>query len=141
MTDIFSQEKRSEIMRKVKSKGTWQEIFIRKLVHSMGYRYRLNKKDLPGNPDLVLKKYKKVIFVHGCFWHGHKRCRRAALPTTNADFWKKKINGNKKRDKANFRLLKKLDWEYLIIWQCEIKKSRLEELAKKISEFLERYPR
>jgi DNA mismatch endonuclease (patch repair protein) len=135
--DIFTPEKRSEIMRKIKPAGSKQEIFIRKLVHSMGYRYRLHKKDLPGKPDLVFRKYKKVIFVNGCFWHGHEGCKRSALPTTNAEFWRKKITGNVERDKVNYERLNKLGWKILIVWQCEIKESEKEKLRKKISEFLE----
>jgi DNA mismatch endonuclease (patch repair protein) len=137
MADIFPPEKRSEIMRKIKPRGSKQEIFIRKLVHSMGYRYRLHKKDLPGTPDLVFPKYKKVIFVHGCFWHGHEGCKRSALPTTNVEFWKKKISGNVKRDKSNYQRLEQLGWKYMTVWQCEIKESQKEKLKRTISNFLE----
>lgn len=136
MTDIFPPEKRSEIMRKIKPTGSKQEVFIRKLVHSMGYRYRLHKKDLPGNPDLVFTKYKKVIFVHGCFWHGHEGCKRSALPTANADFWKKKLTGNAERDKSNYKRLELLGWKYMIIWQCEIKESQRKKISESISNFL-----
>jgi DNA mismatch endonuclease (patch repair protein) len=135
--DIFPPEKRSEIMGKVKPRGSRQEIFIRKLVHSMGYRYRLHKKELPGNPDLVFKKYKKVIFVHGCFWHGHEGCKRSALPTSNADFWEKKLTGNVERDRSNYKRLTLLGWNYMVIWQCEIKVSQKEKLKENISNFLE----
>jgi len=136
LADIFSPGKRSEIMRKIKPRGSKQEIFIRKLVHSMGYRYRLHKKNLPGTPDLVFPKYKKVIFVHGCFWHGHEGCKRSALPTTNFEFWKKKISGNVKRDKSNYQRLEQLGWKYMTVWQCEIKESQKEKLKRTISNFL-----
>ncbi len=102
----------------------------------MGYRYRLHRKDLPGTPDLAFPKYKKVIFINGCFWHGHEGCKRAALPATNTEFWEKKISGNVERDKLNYKKLKELGWGYLTIWQCEIKKSTLEKLREKISTFL-----
>ena len=124
-------------MRRIKPEGTKPEIFIRKLIHSMGYRYRLHRKDLPGKPDMVFPKYRKVIFVNGCFWHRHEGCQRATLPTTNFDFWEKKLSGNVNRDKANYSKLKDMGWRYLIIWQCEIKKTKLEALIKNIKEFLE----
>lgn len=124
-------------MSHIKPKNSIQEIFIRGLVHSLGFRYRLHQKDLFGKPDIVFPKYKKVIFVNGCFWHGHKRCKRAALPTTNKIFWKKKINGNIERDKLNYRKLRKHGWGYLIIWQCEIKEANKKFLKKKIMGFLQ----
>ncbi len=136
MVDIFSPEKRSAIMRRIKSRDSKPELIVRKLTHSLGYRYRLHRKDLPGTPDLVFPKYKKVIFVHGCFWHGHNGCKRASLPATNVEFWKKKISGNIVRDTNNYEKLEGSGWKYLIIWQCEIKKSMLDSLANKISLFL-----
>ncbi len=136
MADIFSPEKRSAIMSRIKSKDSKPELIVRKLTHSMGFRYRLHGKNLPGNPDLVFPKYKKVIFVHGCFWHGHEGCKRATLPSTNVEFWKKKISGNVVRDKNNYEKIKSIGWNYLIIWQCETKKSLLEGLANKIILFL-----
>jgi len=125
-------------MSKIKSKDSKQEIFIRKLVHSMGFRFRLHRKDLPGKPDLVFPKYKKVIFVNGCFWHGHKDCKRSYLPSTNKKFWNKKILGNIERDKSNYKKLRKIGWAYLVIWQCEIKKSNKELIKNKLAEFLEK---
>ena len=101
-----------------------------------GYRYRLHRKDLPGNPDIVFTSRKKVIFVNGCFWHGHN-CKKAALPTTNKRFWEKKLTGNKERDKRNLAKLKTMGWKSLIIWQCKIKKNTLENQINKIKVFLE----
>lgn len=101
----------------------------------MGYRFRLHRKDLPGKPDLVFPKYKKALFVNGCFWHGHS-CPRGKLPETNAEFWQKKITGNMERDKRNVEELKVLGWEVITIWQCEIKKKNIEHLKKKINNFL-----
>jgi DNA mismatch endonuclease (patch repair protein) len=124
-------------MKKIGSKHTSQEILIRKIVSSLGYRYGLHRKNLPGKPDITFPKLKKVIFVNGCFWHGHKKCKRSKLPTTNRVFWKNKIYGNIKRDKQNKSELKKLGWNYLVIWQCEISKAKEEKLIKKIKKYLE----
>lgn len=135
MVDIFSVEKRSQIMSQIKSRDSKQELFIRKITHSMGYRYRLHNKIFPGKPDLVFPKYKKVIFVNGCFWHGHQNCKRATLPSTNTEFWKSKISGNIKRDEITYSALRKLGWQYLIIWQCQIKESNKEMLKDIISKF------
>lgn len=137
MADIYSITKRSQIMSKISGKNTKPEIIIRKIAHSLGYRFRLHKKDLPGKPDIVFPKYKKVIFVNGCFWHGHKNCNRSKLPATNKKFWKEKIEGNKKKDKSNYSNLKKLEWDYLIMWQCGIKIGNRNKLEKKIQRFLE----
>jgi DNA mismatch endonuclease (patch repair protein) len=136
MSDIFSKRKRSDIMSNIGPKNTTQELIIRKLVFSMGYRYRLHGKALPGKPDIVFSKFKKVIFVNGCFWHGHKNCKRAKLPTTNRSFWKKKINKNIIRDKYNYAQLRKLGWKYLIIWQCKIKSEKMNYIKMKIDNFL-----
>lgn len=137
MSDIFSSRKRSQIMSNISGKNTKPEIIIRKITHRLGYRFRLHGKDLPGKPDIVFPKYKKVIFVNGCFWHGHIKCSRSKLPATRKKFWKDKIEGNKKRDKANKIKLKKLGWDYLVIWQCQIKQSNYEKIGIKVSAFLE----
>ncbi len=136
MVDIFSKRKRSEIMSNIGPKHSTQELIIRKLVFSMGYRYRLHRKALPGNPDIVFPKYKRLIFVHGCFWHGHKNCKRAKLPATNQSFWKKKINKNVIRDKYNYAHLRKLGWKYLVIWQCQIKNDKMNYMKMKIDKYL-----
>ena len=135
MTDIFSKAKRSKIMSKITGKDTKPELIIRKALFSEGYRYRLHRKDLPGKPDIVFTSRKKVIFINGCFWHGHN-CKRATLPATNKDFWKKKIDGNKKRDKKNLSKLKSMGWKTLTIWQCKIKKKTIEVQIDKIKSFL-----
>lgn len=119
MSDIFSSEKRSNIMSKISGKNTKPEILIRKFLFSKGFRYHINVKALPGKPDIVLPKYKTVIFVNGCFWHGHT-CKKGRIPSSNADFWKEKILNNKLRDKKNLDLLTELGWKVIIIWQCEI---------------------
>ena len=124
-------------MRKVKSKHTKPEMFIRRLIYALGYRYRLHKKDLPGKPDIIFGCRKKVIFINGCFWHGHD-CKRAALPEANRQKWEDKIIGNKNRDQQNYQELKKLGWKYLVIWECEIKKKNYEQLQSKVIEFIEK---
>ncbi len=121
MSDIFSSQKRSDIMSKISGKNTNPEILVRKFLFSKGFRYRINVKTLPGKPDIVLPKYKTVIFINGCFWHGHN-CKKGKLPSSNIDFWKGKISNNKSRDDKNSDLLVKLGWKVIIIWQCEVSK-------------------
>jgi DNA mismatch endonuclease, patch repair protein len=120
-TDVFSPEKRSSIMRAVKSKDTKPEIAVRKALFALGYRYRLNVKNLPGKPDLVFTKHRTVIFVHGCFWHGHSCKRGRRVPKTNTAYWTNKIAGNKVRDKKNTAALQALGWRVIRIWECEVK--------------------
>jgi len=124
-------------MGRISGKDTKPELIIRKALFSEGYRYRLHRKDLPGNPDIVFPNRKKVIFVNGCFWHGHS-CKKAALPTTNKSFWEKKLTGNKERDKRNLAKLKAMGWKSMVIWQCQIKKNTLETQINKIKTFLEK---
>lgn len=131
MADIFSKAKRSEIMSKISGKETKPEILVRKFLFAQGFRYRKNDKRLPGKPDIVLPKYKTLIFVHGCFWHGHQNCKKSALPQTNYEFWKNKIQKNVVRDKSKQRELKKLGWKLVVIWQCQMKNRELFEKAMK----------
>jgi DNA mismatch endonuclease (patch repair protein) len=107
-------------MSKISGKDTKLEILVRKYLFSQGFRYRKNDKILPGTPDIVLPKYKTVIFVHGCFWHGHENCKRAALPNTRREFWEYKIRKNVDRDKKNYSELTTAGWRVIIVWQCEI---------------------
>ncbi|TKJ40451.1 very short patch repair endonuclease [candidate division LCP-89 bacterium B3_LCP] len=107
-------------MSRVKKRDTKQEIVVRSVLHRLGYRFRLHDKNLPGTPDIVLKKHKKIIFVHGCFWHGHKNCRLSSIPKTNSEFWKDKIVRNRKRDKKVKSDLELMGWSVLIVWQCQI---------------------
>ena len=123
-------EQRSRNMSAIKSKNTKPEIAVRKLLHSMGYRFRLHRKDLPGSPDIVLPKYKKVIFVHGCFWHRHENCKYASTPKTRQEFWNKKFKTNIQRDLEIQEKIKILDWRSVVIWECETK--NLENLRDKI---------
>lgn len=134
MTDTISREQRSKVMALVRSKDTKPEMAVRRLVHRLGFRYRLHGQKLPGKPDLVFKKRKKVIFVHGCFWHRHENCKQARLPKSNTEFWIEKLNQNKIRDDKSLGTLAQLGWKTLIIWECEIKD--LVELEKRIIVFL-----
>jgi DNA mismatch endonuclease (patch repair protein) len=135
MSDIYSKSKRSDIMSHISSKETKPEILVRKFLFSNGFRFRKNLKDLPGKPDIVLPKYKTVIFIHGCFWHGHT-CKKGTLPTTNVEFWKTKIGGNIERDKRDIAELEQQGWHVIVVWQCEIKNIEFqkERLAKLLSE-------
>ena len=114
-------EQRSRNMSAIKSKNTKPEIAVRKLLHSMGYRFRLHSKDLPGSPDIVLPKYKTVIFVHGCFWHRHENCKYATTPKTRKEFWEKKFRENINRDNLNQANLSLKGWKIIIIWECQLK--------------------
>lgn len=134
MADVFSREQRSALMRSVGRRNTAPELQVRRMLHKAGYRFRLERKDLPGKPDIVLPKYRSVIFVHGCFWHGHEGCRRAGLPITNYDFWKSKIEGNKRRDGIVLDALAELRWSALVVWQCETRDK--EALLEKLNKFL-----
>ena len=113
---------RSENMRAIRGKDTQPEIAVRSLVHKLGFRFRLNRRDLPGKPDLAFPARRKVIFVHGCFWHSHA-CKTGLVPNTNRGFWLPKLRRNKLRDKKNIDALTNLGWDALVIWQCELKNS------------------
>lgn len=136
MPDIFTKQKRSQIMSRIHGKNTKPEMSVRKYLFAKGFRYRINDKRYSGKPDIVLPKYKTVIFVHGCFWHGHS-CKKGRLPETNKEFWSNKIFVNKQRDKRNKRELEALGWNIIIIWQCEIStKQKLESKMKEVIELI-----
>lgn len=135
--DIISKDKRSWNMSRIRSKDTKPEMIIRSLLHRMGYRFRLHRKDLPGNPDIVLPKYKTVIFVHGCFWHRHKNCKYAYKPKTRVNFWEDKLSGNADRDKIKQSTLKTLGWNVIVIWECELLKREL--VVNKITKYLKKH--
>ena len=117
-------------MAAIKSKNTKPEIAVRKLLHSLGYRFRLHRKDLPGSPDIVLPKYKTVIFVHGCFWHRHEGCKYATNPKTRESFWNKKFEDNKKRDICNQVNLLSMGWKYIIVWECQMQNKNINDVQK-----------
>lgn len=134
MADWLTPEQRRRAMQAVKSKDTKPEMTVRRLVHRMGYRYRLHKKELPGRPDLVFGPRKKAIFVHGCFWHSHS-CKYGRLPTSNEDYWIPKLKRNQERDAENRAELNALGWSVLTLWECEIKDTA--SLIERITGFLD----
>jgi DNA mismatch endonuclease (patch repair protein) len=134
MADVFTKKERSNVMSMIRSKNTKPELLVRQLLFSKGYRFRLHQKTLPGKPDIILKKYKTVIFVNGCFWHGHKNCKKSILPTSNIAFWKEKIQANMHRDKKAKQSLKKLGWSIFTVWECEIKNKT--SFAKRMTKLL-----
>ncbi|MGQ1270056.1 very short patch repair endonuclease (plasmid) [Acinetobacter baumannii] len=138
MVDIVDSITRSRMMAAVKSSNTKPELQIRKILHERGFRFRLHEKKLPGKPDIVLPKYRAVIFINGCFWHGHDNCRFSKLPATRTDFWKEKISKNKFNDANAIASLLTSNWRVCIIWQCKIRevKKDLTRLADTVSNFI-----
>lgn len=134
MIGNLSMTQRSWNMSQIRSKDTKPERIVRSLLHSLGFRFRLHSKELPGKPDLTLKKYKTVIFVNGCFWHHHKNCKRATFPKTNKDYWIPKIKRNLQRDRDNEHQLKKMGWKVITIWECQVMK--IDELTHIINKVL-----
>lgn len=137
MADIFSKSKRSEVMKQIRSENTVPEVRVRRLLFSRGFRYRLYVKELPGHPDLIFPKYRIVVFVHGCFWHGHpcKIGSGSRRPKTNTEYWNKKIEGNVRRDDCNYVKLAEMGWKPMVVWECE---TRYEEmLLQKLAPLLE----
>lgn len=122
MTDIWSKEKRSEVMSRIRGRDTRPERVVRSLLHRLGFRFTVNgprNRELPGKPDLVLPKHRCVVYVHGCFWHGHAGCKGFRMPSSNVEFWSAKIAGNKARDRRSLRALRRLGWKALVVWECE----------------------
>jgi DNA mismatch endonuclease, patch repair protein len=120
MADVHDKATRSYNMSRIKSKDTKPELLVRKYLHAQGFRFRLHDKKLPGKPDIVLPKYKTVIFVHGCFWHGHKNCKYATIPKTSTQWWTDKINYNQQNDKKAVKLLKKENWKVITVFECQL---------------------
>jgi DNA mismatch endonuclease, patch repair protein len=140
MTDIFSIQKRSEIMRSIKGKDTTIEKKIRSALHKSGYRYRLHDSQLPGTPDIVLKKFQSIIQIRGCFWHNHS-CPNGHLPKSNTAFWSKKLIGNQERDRRTDNLLRKAGWKVIVVWECSCKtKHAFQKELKRIVRLVEKKP-
>jgi DNA mismatch endonuclease, patch repair protein len=137
MTDHLSAEERSNLMRKVRGKDTKPELIVRRLIHSMGFRYRLHVGNLPGHPDIVFTSKNRIVFVHGCFWHRHSAnsCRFARLPKSREEFWVPKLEANRLRDARNQRALRRLGWKILVVWECQL--GNKEQLKNKLSRYLE----
>lgn len=132
MADAVDKKRRSEIMSSVKGFDTKPEILVRKYLFKKGFRFRLQNKSLPGKPDIKLKKYNCLIFVNGCFWHGHPNCKIYVMPKTNKRFWYSKIENNIKRDKRNIRKLKKMGWKVIVVWECELKNKNKENTLERV---------
>lgn len=138
VTDTLTRGQRSERMSRIHSKGSVAEMRLRRLVHAMGYRYRLHDKNLPGTPDLVFRSRHAVIFMNGCFWHRHQGCRLARIPKSRLDFWTTKLESNRSRDERVEILLKEMGWRVLVVWECQLEKRDISELATMVSSFLDR---
>lgn len=121
MADRITPDQRRNLMRRVRGRDTAPERRVRSLLHAWGYRFRLHRKDLPGRPDIVLPRHRKVVFVHGCFWHGHEHCRRAGRPTSNTEFWSPKLDRNRERDRRNLEDLARLGWRAFVVWECRLR--------------------
>ncbi|SAL15551.1 DNA mismatch endonuclease Vsr [Caballeronia udeis] len=132
--DTISEADRSALMGRIRSKNTRPEIAVRSILHRLGYRFRLHRKDLPGCPDIVLPKYRKIILVHGCFWHGHT-CRLASKPKSNQEYWTAKIKSNQVRDARNLDILRREGWRVLEIWECEVRV--VDGLMEKLMTFMQ----
>lgn len=132
MSDNRTKEQRSYNMRRIRSTNTKPEILVRKFLFANGFRFRLHSKKLVGKPDIVIHKIKTAIFVHGCFWHGHKNCKNAKTPVTNKTFWVSKIKANSERDKRNVRELKKEGWKVVEIWECQLHQKKVEKTLEKL---------
>lgn len=137
MTDVLTLEQRSRCMSAIRNKNTSPEVALRSALHRLGYRYRVNCATLPGKPDLVFPGRRKVIFIHGCFWHRHRCKAGLSVPSTRKAFWTAKLMENKRRDARQIRQLKGLGWQPLVVWQCELKKSRLTRTLSRVATFLQ----
>lgn len=132
--DIWSKQKRSEVMSKIRGKNTKPELILRSQLFRHGFRFRIHQKNLPGKPDIVLAKYKTAIFVHGCFWHYHKDCKEGRIPSTNSKFWQEKLLKNIEKDEKHIAELKEMEWKVIVVWECEIEKNLVQTLEKLIHE-------
>jgi len=137
ITDVLTPSQRRFNMSRIRAKDTKPEMIVRSLVHRTGYRFRLHRSDLPGKPDLVFPGRGKIIFVHGCYWHMHACRYGRVVPKTNAEFWRRKRQGNKDRDRKTCRKLRRMGWEVLVVWECQTKPHKIEKLAERIVAFLE----
>lgn len=136
MPDTVPPEVRRQIMSRIRSKGTKPEMTVRRLLHSLGYRYRLHRTDLPGRPDLVFPSRRKVVFVNGCFWHYHVGCDQAHIPGSNRDYWQRKLKRTRERDERNTALLRESGWAVTTVWECQLKD--MEATTDRLVNFLER---
>ena len=132
MADVHTAQQRSYNMQQIKAKNTKPEMLVRKFLHSRGFRYLLHDKNLPGKPDLVLPKYKTLIFIHGCFWHGHGDCKYYVVPKTRTEWWLNKIKSNKANDSRSVKELKKQNWKIITVWECDLKPAKLKKTLNRL---------
>ena len=133
MSDNHTRDQRHRNMAAIHSASTKPELILRHMLWRNGFRYRVNNKSLPGKPDIVLSKYRTVVFVHGCFWHGHKDCKYYTVPKTNTEFWMAKVARNQERDQEVWRKLEAKGWSVIIVWECQLKKANLEETVDRVT--------
>ena len=134
MADVHTPQQRRYNMQQIRAKNTKPEMLVRKFLHANGFRYSLHNKKLPGKPDIVLTKYKTIIFIHGCFWHGHTNCKYFAVPKTRTKWWLNKINTNKANDEKAGKALRKEGWKVIIIWECKLKPAKVERTLSLLPE-------
>lgn len=133
MPDVLTPQQRHRCMSHIRSKSTKPEMAVRRWLWSHGYRYRLNVRSVPGKPDIVMRRYRTAIFVNGCFWHGHEGCPKFVMPKTNTDFWRTKIENNRKRDQKNYDILLQNGWQVIVVWQCNLTKGKLENTMQSVA--------
>ena len=141
MPDKLTREQRHRCMASIHSRDTKPEMTVRRYLHSRGFRYRVNVKGLPGSPDIVLRKYRTVIFIHGCFWHGHEGCRYFVMPKSNTDFWTQKIARNQERDQERRTQLRQMGWHTIVIWECQLKPKTRETTLAELEHLLHKHTR
>lgn len=137
--DHLTKKRRSLNMSLIKSKNTKPELFLRRILRRRGYKFKVCLKDLPGKPDIVLSRHKIVIFMHGCFWHRHRKCRRSNIPKSNRAYWFSKIQRNLERDKVNTVQLQKLGWKSIVVWECQLKEDKIKKLANTLRKCIRKY--
>ena len=133
MPDVLTPSQRHRCMSHIRSKATKPEMAVRRWLWTHGYRYRLNVRSVPGKPDIVMRKYRTAIFVNGCFWHGHEGCSKFVMPKSNTDFWRTKIENNRKRDQKNYDILLQNGWQVIVVWQCNLAKDKLENTMQSLA--------
>ena len=132
--DIVDQDRRSAMMARIRGKDTRPELAVRRMIHALGYRFRLHRRDLPGSPDLVFPRLRKTILVHGCFWHRHPDCRFSTTPRSNVEFWTRKFQGNQERDRRTLSMLAEMGWNPMVVWECETRD--MDSLRERIGSYL-----
>lgn len=133
MPDVLTPQQRHRCMSHIRSVATKPELVVRQWLWTHGYRYRLNVKSVPGKPDIVMRKYRTAVFVNGCFWHGHEGCPKFVMPKTNTDFWRTKIENNRKRDQKKYDILLQNGWQVIVVWQCNLTKDKLENTMQSVA--------